>query len=63
LHIHPTMEEYFYFLKGEVQLTTNGETSLCRTGDFVQVPPGVAHSMEILEDTEVLTMGCAIFHR
>ncbi len=61
-HIHPTMEEYFYFMKGEVKLTADGDVCLCRAGDFIQVPAGVAHALEVLEDTEVMTMGCAPFH-
>lgn len=59
-HSHPTMAEYFYFLKGEVNFTYGDEVSLCRAGDFVQVPPAVVHSLEVLEDAEVMTVGCAV---
>jgi quercetin dioxygenase-like cupin family protein len=59
-HSHPTMEEYFYFLKGEVRFTSGEGTCLCCAGDFVQVSAGVVHSLEVLEDAEVMTIGCAI---
>lgn len=37
-------EESFYVIKGQVQFTCGGETTLCIPGTFVHVPRGVVHA-------------------
>ena len=45
LHSHPQHVESFYVLEGEVGFTLGGEEFRARTGTWVQVPAGLAHTM------------------
>jgi mannose-6-phosphate isomerase-like protein (cupin superfamily) len=42
-HVHTRIEEIFYVVEGEVQIRVGDHTLRARSGDFVLVPPGVAH--------------------
>ena len=42
-HVHASIEEIFYVVEGEVQVRVGDRTLRARPGDFVLVPPGVAH--------------------
>ena len=42
-HVHGTIEEIFYVVEGEVRVRVGDRTVIGRPGDFVIVPPGVAH--------------------
>lgn len=46
MHEHPTMEEYFYFLKGRGVYTIYGHTHQLVPGVFVRIPAGVPHNLE-----------------
>jgi len=41
---HKLKEETFHVLYGEVELTLDGKTRICRSGDVVNVEPGVRHA-------------------
>lgn len=60
LHVHPTMEEFFIIRNGHLLITVGEDEHDCVTDDFVYVPAGVEHSLEPIEDTELLTIGCAL---
>lgn len=42
-HVHSKIEEIFYVVEGEFQIRAGDRTLRARPGDFVLVPPGVAH--------------------
>jgi quercetin dioxygenase-like cupin family protein len=42
-HVHGSIEEIFYVVEGEVQIRVGDRALRARPGDFVIVPPGVAH--------------------
>jgi quercetin dioxygenase-like cupin family protein len=42
-HVHSTIEELFYVVKGEFQIRSGDWSGLVGPGNFVQVPPSVAH--------------------
>ena len=44
-HIHPDMQEGFYVLEGDLDVTLNGETLHCHKEDFVYVECGTAHEL------------------
>lgn len=46
MHIHPTMEEYFYFIEGTGMYTVGNEEILLTPGTFVRIPAGVAHAVK-----------------
>jgi quercetin dioxygenase-like cupin family protein len=42
-HVHTKVEELFYVLQGEFLIRAGDRADLVGPGDFVQVPPNVAH--------------------
>ncbi len=42
-HVHCTIEETFFVQAGELDFLIGEEAVTLRAGDFVRVPPGVAH--------------------
>lgn len=44
-HIHPTMEEYFFFLKGAGEYEVGQEIISLKKGVFLRIPPGVKHAL------------------
>ena len=54
------MEEFFIIRNGHLLITVGEDEHDCVTDDFVYVPAGVEHSLEPIEDTELLTIGCAL---
>lgn len=59
-HCHPSMEEFFFFHSGKLELAVEDETCICVSGDFVMVGCGEMHQLKAIEDTELLTIGCAV---
>ncbi|WBL41233.1 cupin domain-containing protein [Algoriphagus halophytocola] len=61
-HKHPTMFEYFYFLKGEGTYRVGGENIKIYNGLLVEIPAGVLHSLhnEGLDELRFLYWGIAI---
>jgi quercetin dioxygenase-like cupin family protein len=43
-HIHPTFEERFEVLEGEITFHVNGKRILCRAGETALVPAGARHT-------------------
>lgn len=59
-HTHRTMEEMFLILSGSVEFTSDGEKTVCVKEDFIHIEAGTPHGLRALEDTRLLTVGCAI---
>lgn len=59
-HLHPTMEEFFLFQKGEASMTVGKEQITCGSGDFISIPANTLHSLKAITDIEIITIGCAI---
>lgn len=51
LHTHPTFEETFYVLHGEMLFHLNGEEASCGVGSVVSVPRGAAHAFLVTSDS------------
>jgi quercetin 2,3-dioxygenase len=47
LHYHDNEYEFFYVLRGAVQLWAAGESRVLRPGDFGYAPPGTVHSYQL----------------
>ena len=54
------MQEGFFILEGDLDVTLNGETKHFHKDDFVFVENGVAHELHALTDVRVMTIGCEI---
>ncbi len=59
-HIHPDMQEGFYVLNGELEVTLDGEITICKPEDFVYVNSGTSHEMRAITDVRIMTIGCVI---
>ncbi len=59
LHSHPTMEECFLIRSGRLRISVDNQTFDCMPGDFLRIPPATPHQLEALEESEMLTIGCA----
>ncbi len=46
-HIHPTMEEFFFFLKGNGTYTIDSSAYNIKPNTFIRIPPNVKHSLEV----------------
>mgnify|MGYP002625456332 CR=1 FL=1 len=58
-HKHPTMDEHFIFLEGECELTLNETKICCKGGEYLLIPAGVRHQIEVISDTTMITVGVA----
>lgn len=59
-HIHPDMQEAFYVLSGELEVSLDGEKHRCKADDFVYVDCCISHEMYALTDVRIMTIGCVI---
>lgn len=59
-HTHPDMQECFFVIEGELDVTLDGEVQHCVAEDFVLVSACTSHELVAVTDTRVLTIGCVI---
>lgn len=60
MHVHPTMNEHFFFLEGECKVNVDGKVIKCVREDYLLVPAGHHHGFEVEVDALVITVGIAI---
>jgi mannose-6-phosphate isomerase-like protein (cupin superfamily) len=59
-HYHHQMEEVYYILRGQAQLTVDDETSTVGPGDTIVIAPGAHHKIVNGGDTDVvMVVACA----
>jgi quercetin dioxygenase-like cupin family protein len=54
-HAHDA-EQWVYVLEGALRACVDGEETMVREGDVLQIPAARPHQMEALDDTFVLTV-------
>jgi len=54
-HAHAA-EQFLYVLQGALRALVDGEETTIREGEVLQVPAGVAHQLEALDDTFVMSV-------
>lgn len=59
-HVHATMEECFLIRSGRIKLVVGSDIIICFPGDFIRIPREKSHSLEALEESAFLTIGCAV---
>lgn len=59
-HIHPDMQEGFYVLSGDLDVTLDDKLQHCHAEDFVYVNCCVSHELKAVTDVRVMTIGCVI---
>lgn len=56
-HVHPTMDEHFFFLEGECHVAVAGKCHLCEAGDYLFIPASNEHSIKVISNTVMITIG------
>lgn len=59
-HIHPDLQDAFYILDGEIDITIDGEVNHCQAEDFVFVEHLKSYELHAITDVRMLAMGCVI---
>lgn len=57
MHIHPTMDEHFFFMGGECRVSIDNSTYNCVADDYLFIPAGCNHQIDVVKDTLMLTIG------
>lgn len=59
-HCHPTMDEHFIILSGQCNVIIDKEAITCKSNSYVMIPSGIQHGIDVIEDTELITIGVEI---
>lgn len=59
-HLHPTMEEFYFFTKGKAKLTINNIEYFCKKDTFIKVPKNSIHSLKAITAIDFIYWGIAI---
>lgn len=59
-HIHPDLQDLFFILEGEINITIDGEVNHCKAEDFVFVEHLHTYELHAVTDVRMLVMGCVI---
>lgn len=56
-HVHPTMEEHFFFLNGECEVMIAEKLFSCRGGDYLFIPASQPHAINATKELTMITIG------
>lgn len=59
-HIHPDLQDAFFILDGEIDITIDGQLHHCHKEDFVFIEHLHAYELHAITDVRMLAMGCVI---
>ena len=59
-HIHPDLQDIFFVLDGEIDITIDGQVNHCQKEDFVFVEHLKSYELHAITDVRMLAMGCVI---
>ena len=59
VHTHPTMSEHFFILEGKCIVFVGDKEYPCCSGDYLFLPADVPHSISVLIETTMITIGVA----
>ena len=57
MHMHPSMDEHFFFREGECCVLIDDIVYKCVADDYLFIPAGCNHQIDVVEDTLMLTIG------
>ena len=61
-HMHPTMEECFFFLSGAGNYIIGETKYSVEAGSFFRIPAGISHKLEAITCIEFIYFGVATLH-
>mgnify|MGYP003304179741 CR=1 FL=1 len=59
-HIHPDLQDIFFVLEGEIDITIDGKINHCTKEDFIFVEHLKSYELHAITDVRMLAMGCVI---
>ena len=59
-HIHPDLQDLFFILEGEIDITIDGQVNHCQAEDFIFVEHLHTYELHAVTDVRMLAMGCVI---
>ena len=59
-HIHPDLQDLFFVLEGEIEITIDGKKNRCTKEDFIFVEHLKSYELHAITDVRMLAMGCVI---
>lgn len=59
-HVHPDMQEAFYVISGEIEVTLDGRPFTCVQNTFVYVDKCTSHELKANVASRIMTIGCVI---
>lgn len=59
-HLHPTLDEHFYWLSGTGKFFIGNLKINFKAGDYIYVPAGTKHEIHIFSDAECICIGIAL---
>ena len=59
-HIHPDLQDLFFILEGEIDITIDGEVNHCHKEDFLLVEHLKSYELHAITDVRMLAMGCVV---
>ena len=59
-HIHPDLQDLFFILEGEIDITIDGQVNHCQKEDFLLVEHLKSYELHAITDVRMLAMGCVI---
>ena len=60
LHVHLDMQESYFVMEGELEVSLDGATSKCTSGDFIYLNAGTTHEIKAITDCKIMTTVCVI---
>ena len=59
-HVHPTMDEHYYFMEGEGLMMIVDEKYICKAGTYLLIPAGYRHSLQACSVMKFITIGVVL---
>lgn len=59
-HIHPDLQDLFFILDGQIDITIDGEVNHCGKEDFLLIEHLKTYELHAVTDVRMLVMGCVI---
>ena len=59
-HIHPDLQDLFFVLEGEIEITIDGKKNRCTKEDFIFVEHLKSYELHAITDVRMFAMGCVI---
>lgn len=60
IHLHPTMEEFYFFTKGKAKFIIDEIEYSCKKDSFIKIPKNTKHALMAISNVEFIYWGIAV---